>query len=311
MFGLKLSDVEKYVKERFPELVKRDKDGQETEVSLTDHVAGAIKSVADTVSDLAGRVGANEKALKKADGDKRGWVQADIVGLGERSKRIEDRLNELESERHRSGVVSGVVEPRGEVTLNDLKGFATEVSDEGYRRLRDYFLLEMAKHGYESKHPDFRIFDSDSGLAVSLSVTDSNGRILRNSNNRVEQTYRSPDSYPATFELKFNDTRSWLSTDHIAGSQHNRLEMQIEGSEYGKISDWATQLRSDFPELYKAYMFGYIVKVLDAKLYDIAAKVQKKHGLEENSELATRMKEIIAGGDANLANAVATHYGED
>jgi hypothetical protein len=314
MFGfIKLEDVRRYVAGRFPELVKSDDDGQETRLSLADYVSGAVKVVSTSVGALTKRVGANETALNKSDGEGRGWVQADIVQLRDRAGKVEEEVRGIESRLDRSGVVSGIVEPKGEVTFDDLIGFATEVADEGYSRLQNYFLHEMARHGYEGRHPDFIINDRDSGISVSLSVIKREGRYARSSGERKQQTWVAPESYPSKFGPVRDSTSSLLSNDHDNALYHNRnerLRVDVEGSA-NFTSRWKTRLSSDLETFYKAYMFGYVMNRLDARKHQTAVEVMKQHGLEEHTALATRMKEIIAGGDANLANAVATHYSRD
>ncbi|MBT3406037.1 hypothetical protein HN419_02610 [Candidatus Woesearchaeota archaeon] len=310
MFGfIKLEDVRRYVVGRFPELVKSDDDGQETRLSLADYVSGAVKVVAVSVTKLTTRVAANETALKKSNGEGRGWVQADMVQLRERAGKVETRVGGIESRLDRSGVVSGVVEPKGEVTFDDLVGFATDVADEGYGRLKNYFLHELARRGYENRRPDFNIFDRDSGLAVSLSLVDSNGRYKRTSGDRTEGIWVDVSKFPSEFNSVSNE-RALLSVSTIYNSR-DYLKIEVEGSRSYDANAWADRLNTDLGEFYKAYMFGSVMRSLDNRQHDVAVTVQKVHGLEEHGALATRMKEIIAGGDANLANAVATHYGED
>lgn len=235
----------------------------------------------------------------------------DIRLLREGLAKYGTRLSELEESQRRTGIVYEAVQPKGEITFEDVRCLAQDVSDTAYQRIRDYFLLEMAKKGFEGERPDFAMWNRDSSLAIQFLVTD------------IQQSPQSGQGWYAGFDSsRAYKTQLYLENipklEEGTSKQKEKVMFSKERFNYrdeyfllrvssDSKTDWAEKLREELPELLQAYMLGYSLKCLDERRFDTALEVQKKHGLKENLTLLARMSEIMLV-DPNLAAQFVAHY---
>ena len=252
----------------------------------------------ETVNDL-------EKRLQQASAANT-TVQETVKGLSGQLDRYEKRLRGLEESQQRTGIVSEVVRPTGEVTFEQVKSLAREVSDTAYERIRNYFLLEMAKKGYENQRPDFSIFDNDSYVGLQFLVTDQRQTPHAGWDARTERkTSAYIENMPELQEATAPSGKEkvlFSTTAFDNGRDYFLLSVRDN-----RRSDWAGKLREELPQMLQAYMLGYSLKCLGERQFGTALEVQKKHGLKDNSALLGRMSEIMRG-DPNLASQFVTHY---
>lgn len=214
----------------------------------------------------------------------------------------ERRLSEVERDRQKTGILSEAIKPKGEVTFEEVKGLAREVSDTAYQRIRDYFLLEMAKKGYENERPEFVVFDRDSNLVLRLIITDEQMKPTSEFNH-PQKSGVYIENIPKFIEERARwDGRKVLFSEKGWGNDY--FQLGVDGS---KEDYWAEKLREELPQLLQAYMLGYSLKCLEEKRFDAALSVQEKHGLKDNSALLARMGEVMQR-DPNLADKFLTYY---
>ncbi len=177
----------------------------------------------------------------------------------ERLKELEARVEELETSSKVAGVVFKPT-PGPEPTFQEVLEQARDVADEGYKRVRDYFLLELARNGYVngSHSPSLDIPENDSGIRVRL------------------QLYGEPIEH----HDRFNEIRGGHP---VQGQEYRRYgcrsdappgrlgyiegELKVDfpgqfGHDPTTLNEWVEELRDNFGELLAAYCFGRCVALL-------------------------------------------------
>ncbi len=223
--------------------------------------------------------------------------------MGDQVTYLREQVAALEAAQHAAGIVSGALLPLGEITFDIVKALAKQVSDEGYAKVRDYFLLEMAKKGYAGELPNFSIYETDSRLGLSFIVLDEEGRSYSN-----QKTYMSPE-YFYEFSLVETSQRGIMA---LKSKQIGRESYMLhdDSRNLGLGHAWSKALREDLPDMLQAYMLGYSLKCIEKREYDSAVKVQEVHGLKNNPVLLARMQEAMQL-DPNLAAQFVTQYSQN
>jgi len=278
----------KEFEERFKQLYGHIMEGVEKKL-----IEPAIKKLGETISGRESELG--DAATKEE-------LEGAIKGLETQLGGYEERL---EASQRTAGIVSGAIKPKGDVTFDDVQSLATEISDKAYQRIRDYFLLEMAKKGCEDKKPDFYIIEEDSYLRLEFLVTDQN-RIPRGLERRYE-SYTYIRFIPKLI-MDSHDNEKALLSGQSRNSQEYFL-LRVSGSSGQAKSDWAKSLRDELPQMLHAYMLGYCLRCLEHNDHEAMLEVQRTYPeLKDNATLLGRMEEIMSQ-DPNLANVFVTHYG--
>ncbi len=251
-------------------------------------VDSILKPLTDKLNDRLNGEGGIESRLRALESQTTNDTLADLM----------QRVKTLEDAQQNSGILSGVVVPRGEVTFEDVAGLAREVTDKAYERIRDYFLLEMARKGYQNEKPNFMIFDDNSRILLRFQVTIDEGW------GNGEKIGLYIENFPDFVEKFYNQPRgkSLITSREV---MHKRgLVLTVDPN---NMDDWERSLQEDLPDMLKAYMIGYSLRCLDKKNYDAALKVQDRHGLKENPALLSRMHEVMQQ-DPALASQFVAHY---
>ncbi len=233
-----------------------------------------------------------------------------IEGLNKQLSEYDKKLSELKSSQQKTGIISEALKPKGEVTFEDVHGLAKEVSDTAYQRIRDYFLLEMVKKGYECISPDFSIRDTDSKLRIEFLVTGE--RQIPHAGWDSGQEYKSGiylENIPELKEVDGECRNKEKVLFSISSVVYSRDWLLLNVRSYSP-NDWAGKLRKELPVLLQAYMLGYSLKCLDERKFDTALIVKKKHGLKDNRALLARMREIMKN-DPTLATKFVIHYASE
>ncbi len=277
---------------------------------VVSYVTDQLKPLSEKDQNLETKMSNLEKRLGTANAQNT-QLGGTIERLTQQLAKYETRLSGLESSQQKTGIVSEALNPKGEVNFKDVECLARTVSDTAYEKIRDYFLLQMAKKGYEKVVPDFSIWDNDSRLGIQFLVTDHQRRPHAgwNSSN-VQKTTTYIESIP---QLKEETTRGDNPPIKIlfseTGFDNNRDYFLLQVTSNSK-SDWTGKLRAELPQLLQAYMLGYSLKCLEEKRYDTTLAIQEKYALKDNPALLTRMGEIMPS-DPNLATQFVAHYSSE
>jgi hypothetical protein len=289
------------------------KELEEKLTSLYDRVVSHVedkllKPLSDKYDELKETVSGLEKRLDAAenrnteDYNAVETLRGEVAQSSRGFEKCAERLNELEASQQKSGIVAGAVKPKGEVTFKDVEGLAREVSDAAYERIRDYFLLEMLRKGFEAEKPDFAICDEDSNITIEFLVTDPYGNPFCDALKGGYKTTASMKCMPKLY-LKKDTDHVLLSKEAMSNQEYFLLKVKTGEGE------WDRKLRDDLQALYQAYIVGYVFKCLDEKDYSTALILQEEHDLKEDSALLARMSEIMQK-DPKLADRFGAHYSQ-
>ena len=254
---------------------------------------------------------------------------------------LQESLAKYERKEATSKTLAAVTQP-GTVTFANVLEMAAGASDEGYQHLRNFFMVEAAKKGYENKtrstgdygRNGWDVYDSDSALRVSF----THGSVYK-VDKIAEDTNlvacSSSGSDPAVHQLTSgrmidftNNQQNWklceMGKVYVLvdeRSNHPTLGVYILGVSTTSDSAWKRQLQDDLPEIFKAFAFGTALSYLDgsnheaktngrAESYQRAALLMRRHGLETCEPLLRRMAEMMKT-DAVLGGAIMSYYDTD
>lgn len=244
--------------------------------------------------------------------------------LRTKSAEYESRFAQLESAQGKSRILSdAVLEPNEEETYTDIQTFASRCNDEGYNRVRDYFLQEMRTMGIHmaenSEDPgnySQRIEDPETGITLNLFSLYPSGR----NNVLIETPYFNP--FSSNFgggeqkEVTFKTLKSRKRPREVLYIHTTRCPqaMLIDGK-HSNQENWTRRLINEgLEDFFKALTNSYCITSLkgdgkdDPKDVDIIFGIQKIAGLQNNPAFLDRIKELMKK-DKRIAESFTRHFG--
>lgn len=255
------------------------------------------------------------------------------------------QLAEHQQQRATSQTLGTINQPSS-ITFASVLEMAATVSDEGYQRVRDFFMVEAAKRGYQplpvhDNHARLRwsVEDSDSGLGIYFvrGHTFNAGKLathkkfdLTNTTGSEPQLHQLGSGQLIDFsdseyhQLRENGKILVLLDERVKTESDSAATYSLVAFNRSRSdSAWKRRLQDDLPEIFKAHIFGVALSYLDgtnpevktfevgkAGCYDRAALLMHRHGLETCTPLLRRVAEHMQT-DAVLAGALMTHYDAD
>lgn len=271
----------------------KNKELQENYISIKNLIdnysasASKYKQDADKAQkELMGKLSSLEEKLGEQSAKSSEAINSLSKKLDEAERKLagyEEKISALESDKKSSGIVSGIISKKGEITYSELKGLAADISDKAYQKILGYFMLEYAKLGYEGKV-------SGSGWWASLKVKDATSGI------ETQLTSDNSEGVPTSYTLAKATLDNYDMTSGV-------LELGYHQAFYAKgpRSGFIQKFVQDTPQVVKSYMLGYAMHCVEHGEHWKAVKIQKEFGLMDSPALLDKMAEVMQN-DPKLAD---------